>query len=38
MQLKLTDLKKDKAQMEFQMGQYELRIAHMESNIGVNGI
>ena len=36
LQQRLTDLKKDKAQMQFQIGQYQLRIAQMEASIGVN--
>lgn len=35
LQQRLTDLKKDKAQMQFQIAQYQLRIEHMESNIGM---
>ena len=36
LQQRLTDLKKDKAQMQYQIGQYQLRIAQMEANIGIN--
>ena len=36
LQQRLTDLKKDKSQMQYQIGQYQLRIAHMESTIGIN--
>ncbi len=36
LQQRLTDLKKDKAQMQYQISQYQLRIAMMESNIGIN--
>ena len=36
LQQRLTELKRDKAQMQHQLGQYQLRIAHMESGIGIN--
>ena len=36
LQQRLTELKKDKANMEYQISQYHLRIAQMEANIGIN--